>query len=187
MSRPLAVMIVLLAVSAASLFGALLIGTFPISALQVLDSLLFPAPGVVYDVIWRLRAPRAAAAFGCGGLLALAGALLHILFGTAVGHQRRLGISRAVAAGALIALVAGVSLALLHAAAFSPVAAALLAGSIGCVGLIAPHALRVTGITRHRWVVPLVVLLGGTLLTIADTIARWLAAPRLVSSLMFQV
>lgn len=99
MSRPLALMIVLLAVSAASLFRALLIGTFPISALQVLDSLVFPAPGVVHDVIWQLRAPRAAAVFGCGGLLALAGALTQVLFGTAVRHQRRLGISRAVAAG----------------------------------------------------------------------------------------
>lgn len=66
--------------------------------------------------------------------------------------------------------MAGVSLALMHAAAFSAVAAALSAGSIVCVGLIAPHALRLMGITRHRWVVPLVVLLGGSLLTIADTV-----------------
>ena len=76
MSRPPVLLAVLLLASIASLFGALLVGTFPISAMQVLDSLAFPAPGVVHDVIWRLRAPRAAAAFACGGLLALFAALL---------------------------------------------------------------------------------------------------------------
>ena len=76
MSRPLVVLAMLLVVSVASLFGALLVGPFPISALQVLDSVAFPAPGLVHDVIWRLRAPRAAAVFACAGLLALAAALL---------------------------------------------------------------------------------------------------------------
>ena len=72
----LVVLVLMLAAAAASLFGALLVGTFPISALQVIDSLAFPAPGVVHDVIWRLRAPWAATVFACGGLFALVATLL---------------------------------------------------------------------------------------------------------------
>ncbi len=50
---------VLLAVAAGSLFIALLFGTFPLSVADVFDSLFFPVPGIVQDVIWRLRLPRA--------------------------------------------------------------------------------------------------------------------------------
>ena len=67
MSRPL-LFPVLLAVAAGSLFIALLFGTFPISVVQVFDSVFFPIPGLVHDVIWRLRLPRALAAFACGGV-----------------------------------------------------------------------------------------------------------------------
>jgi ABC-type Fe3+-siderophore transport system permease subunit len=174
--RPLGLLIALFAISAASFFMALLIGTFPISALQVIDSLLFPAPGVVHDVIWRLRAPHAAAVFGCGGLLALAGVLLERLFGSAGGHIRRPGIYTIVAAGGVITLVAGVSLALLRTATFSAIVTALWAGSIGCMGLIAPQVLRSIDVSQKRWIVPMAVLFGGSLLTTADDIGRWLAA-----------
>jgi ABC-type Fe3+-siderophore transport system permease subunit len=86
MSRRPILLAVMLVVSIASLFGALLVGPFPISALQVLDSIMYPAPGVVHDVIWRLRAPRAAAAFAGGGLLALAAAAV---LGLASARARR--------------------------------------------------------------------------------------------------
>jgi hypothetical protein len=49
----------MLAVAASSLFIALLFGTFPLSVVDVVDSLFFPVPGIVQDVIWRLRLPRA--------------------------------------------------------------------------------------------------------------------------------
>ena len=65
--------------AAASIVAALTIGTFPISLLQLVETLFIPIPGVVRDVVWELRVPRAAAAFGCGALLALAGALLQVL------------------------------------------------------------------------------------------------------------
>jgi iron complex transport system permease protein len=42
---------------------------------------------------------------------------------------------------------------------------------------MAPHAIRLAGVTHHRALVPLAVLLGGTLLTLADTAARTLWAP----------
>ena len=56
--------------------------------------------------------------------------------------------------------------------------AVTLAGSIGFVGLIVPHMLRLLGLRDHRLLLPAAVLLGGNLLVIADTLARTLLAPR---------
>lgn len=55
--------------------------------------------------------------------------------------------------------------------------AVTLAGAIGFVGLIVPHALRLLAGSDHRWLLPLSVLLGGSFLTLADTLARSLVAP----------
>ncbi len=52
------------------------------------------------------------------------------------------------------------------------------AGGIGFVGLVAPHMVRLAGGSDHRWVLPGAVLLGGALLTLADTAARLALAPR---------
>jgi iron complex transport system permease protein len=57
-------------------------------------------------------------------------------------------------------------------------AAVSLAGSIGFVGLIVPHMLRLLGMRDHRLLLPAAALLGGSLLLIADTLARSLLAPR---------
>ncbi len=298
MSRPLALGIALVVAAVASVFLALVAGTFPISARQVLDSVLFPLPGLVHDIIWQLRAPRALAAFACGGLLALAGALLQALLRNALADPYVLGVSSGAALGALLALVAGAGAALMSMAALagaacaiaivfglsfrsgewdiyrllltgvvlaagfsalvsltlvtashmqvkgmlfwlmgdlsyadSPlaawivllfgtalatsgargldllalgetkarslglpvkalqvgvfavaaaatVAAVMLAGSVGFVGLMVPHAVRLMGVTAYRWLLPLSVLLGGVFLTVADTVARTIVAPQ---------
>ena len=52
------------------------------------------------------------------------------------------------------------------------------AGGISFVGLVAPHMVRLAGGSDHRWVLPGAVLLGGALLTLADTAARLALAPR---------
>jgi iron complex transport system permease protein len=298
MSRPLALGAAFAAAAAASIFLALIAGPFPIPARVVLDSVLFPMPGVVHDIIWNLRAPRALAAFACGGLLALAGTLLQALLRNALADPYVLGVFGGAALGALLALVAGAGAALMHLAALagaacaisivfglsfrsgewdicrllltgvvlaaglsalvslvlvtapyvqvkgmlfwlmgdlyyagSPiaalvvlvtgtalaaslargldllslgdtrarslglpvkplqigvfalaavttVAAVMLAGSVGFVGLMVPHAVRLLGVTAYRWLLPLSVLLGGAFLTLADTVARTLVAPR---------
>jgi len=58
------------------------------------------------------------------------------------------------------------------------VAALMLAGAIGFVGLIIPHAVRLLGVSDYRWLLPLSILLGGCFLTLADTLARTLWAPQ---------
>ncbi len=56
--------------------------------------------------------------------------------------------------------------------------AVTLAGSVGFVGLVIPHVLRLLGCRDHRWLLPASALLGGTLLVVADTAARTVLAPR---------
>jgi iron complex transport system permease protein len=62
-------------------------------------------------------------------------------------------------------------------ATVATVAAVLLGGAIGFVGLVVPHLLRLSGVYRHRALLPLAACLGGSLLALADTLARTVAAP----------
>jgi iron complex transport system permease protein len=54
------------------------------------------------------------------------------------------------------------------------------AGGVGFIGLVTPHLVRLVAGSNHRVVVPASILLGGTLLTLADTLARIAAAPRVL-------
>ncbi len=63
------------------------------------------------------------------------------------------------------------------AAAMTAVAVSM-AGSIGFVGLIIPHALRLLGLRDYRLLLPAAVLTGGSFLILADTLARTLIAPQ---------
>ena len=284
--------------SAASLLAGLALGSYPISIAQVLDTLVSPAPGVMNDIVWNLRAPRAFAAYACGGLLALAGVLLQVLLRNALADPYVLGVSGGASLGALLALTFGAGAAVMEGAAFAgavgaiaivfgltyrsgdwnvyrllltgvvlssglsalisltlvlapsaqlkgmlfwlmgdlsqamsvapawlilcvltaaaiaasmrldllalgelkaralgvavgplqlvvfgaaalaTVGAVILGGAIGFIGLMAPHAIRLAGVAHHRALVPLSVMLGGSLLTIADTAARTAWAPQ---------
>lgn len=52
------------------------------------------------------------------------------------------------------------------------------AGVVGFVGLIVPHFVRLAGGNSHRTVIPASALAGGTLLVVADTLARTVLAPQ---------
>jgi iron complex transport system permease protein len=297
MSRP-ALLIALLAAAAASLLVALLVGSYPIPAAQVVESIFSPAAGVVDDVIWKLRMPRAFAGFACGALLAASGVLLQVLLRNPLADPYILGVSGGAALGVLLALAAGAGTALTHGAAFAgaavaiaivfglsfragdwnlhrllltgvvlsagfgalisllltvapqgqvkgmlfwligdlshaagsgaawlvlalllaafvplagsldalslgslkartlgvpvtalqasiyfcaagaTVAAVVLGGTIGFVGLMVPHALRLAGVNSHRVLLPAAALVGGSLLVVGDTIARVVWAPQ---------
>ncbi len=56
--------------------------------------------------------------------------------------------------------------------------AVAIAGSVGFVGLVVPHLLRLLIGSDHRWLLPASVLGGGSLLLFADTLARTLFAPQ---------
>jgi iron complex transport system permease protein len=61
---------------------------------------------------------------------------------------------------------------LLGAGAVAAAAAVAVCGIIGFVGLIVPHVVRGLVGPRHRMLLPVTVLAGGTLLTLADVAAR---------------
>jgi iron complex transport system permease protein len=52
------------------------------------------------------------------------------------------------------------------------------AGTVGFIGLVVPHLVRLAGGHDHRVLVPGAALLGGGLLVLADTLARTLLAPQ---------
>ena len=281
----------------ASLALATAFGSVDLGPGQLADALLGRGDEIAREIIWGVRAPRALAGFACGGLLALAGALLQVLLRNPLADPTILGVSGGAAAGALAAMLLGVGAAALNLAALagasiaagavfafslgrsgwnpyrvlltgvalasgfgaavglmlslapssqvqgmlfwllgdlSPagdpraalivlaactalafsqsaaldvlilgedkarslgvavtrlqaiafgcatlatVAAVLLGGSIGFVGLVVPHLLRLSGIHRHGALLPLSACLGGSLLALADTLARTVAAP----------
>ena len=51
-------------------------------------------------------------------------------------------------------------------------------GVIGFIGLVVPHLIRLVGGSDHKIVIPASALAGGTLLVVADTLARTVLAPR---------
>lgn len=56
--------------------------------------------------------------------------------------------------------------------------AVTIAGSVGFVGLVVPHMLRLLGARDHRILIPGSVLLGGSFLVLADSLARTIIAPQ---------
>jgi iron complex transport system permease protein len=83
-------------------------------------------------------------------------------------------------AAALGVNVGRVALAAHGIAAFAAAAAVTQAGSVGFVGLIVPHALRLALGNDQRLLLPAAVFAGGALVVVADTLARTLFAPQQV-------
>lgn len=70
-----------------------------------------------------------------------------------------------------------VKLILLAAATLITAAAVCFVGTIGFVGIIVPHAMRLVWGPDHRFLLPLTTLAGASLLILADTAARTVLAP----------
>ena len=74
--------------------------------------------------------------------------------------------------------VRGLRIAIYVAASLLTAAAVTTAGSIGFVGLVTPHLVRLVVGSSHRAVIPAAALAGGALLVVADLLARTIVAPR---------
>lgn len=289
-------LVVLLLLTPLSLLAGVAFGSVELPLGEVLRSLAGEETGLAADIVWQLRLPRALSAFACGGLLALAGALLQALLRNPLADPYVLGISGGSAVAALAAMLLGLAAAAVNLAALggalvavglvfalgfgrggnmtrllltgvvlsagfgalisllltlaqgaqvhgmlfwlmgdlsqarapgpawgillaalalgwwqagsldilglgelkakslgvavrplqlgvyfiasaATAAAVIEAGTIGFVGLIVPHFIRLLGVSGHRWLLPLAVLAGGGFLTLADTLAR-AAAPQ---------
>lgn len=299
--HPLPYLFLFLLLAVGSLFAGLLFGSVDLPVSAIAHVLLSLANDTTSQIVWQLRLPRVLAAFACGGLLALAGALLQVLLRNPLADPYILGVSGGAAVGALTAMLLGWGLVLVNltslagalaaiaiafglsfrsgdwnlyrllltgvvlsagcaalttliltlapasdvkgmlfwlmgdmsravgaeglssawvtlvivaaismifsgslnvlslgqikaktlgvavlplqvgiyfGAALATVATLMLAGVIGFVGLIIPHVIRLLGINDYRWLLPLAMLLGGSFLTLADTLARTLWAPQ---------
>ncbi|HEB67738.1 MAG TPA: iron ABC transporter permease [Gammaproteobacteria bacterium] len=286
----------LLAVFALGL--ALMLGSVPVTAGDVLAVFAGRADGMAGRLVLELRLPRALSAFATGALLAVAGSLMQVLVRNPLADPYVLGISGGAAVAALLALLAGLGGLWLTGSAFGGALLAMLlvfglahrngdwsptrllltgvvlasgwgalvsfllvvspdsrlhgmlfwlmgdlayagdpgpalailglgllacwplardlnvlqrgdlqagalgvdtrklqrrlyllaslltasavvqAGSIGFVGLVIPHLVRLLGLTDHRLLLPGAALAGGGLLVLADTLARTLLAPQ---------
>ena len=289
--------VVLSLIAAISIVAGLAAGSVPIPFAKLLSALVQPGNDAISDIVWKLRLPRVLAAFSCGALLALAGALMQVLlrnpladpyvfgisggaalgvmFGMLLGVgtfvQTGLGLAGAVLASALVfglslragnwnpyrllltgvvvaaglnallslilvlapqtavkgmlywlmgdlgyaghplpallvlallfvvvmpfapamnvlalgrmkaqslgVAVSGIEIVLFGVAAVAAVTAVLVGGTVGFVGLIVPHLVRLLGLADHRSLLPGSVLVGGAFLTLADTVARSAWAP----------
>lgn len=106
--RALLVLALLAFLGVASLAVALAVGSIALPLRDVLAALTgaaTPSGAIVLD----LRLPRALAGFACGGLLALAGALMQVLLRNPLADPYVLGISGGAGVGALSAMLLGLA------------------------------------------------------------------------------
>ena len=102
---------------------------------------------------------------GLGGGLALSRALNVLTQGDQ--NAQTLGVN-----------VEALRITLYLAASVLTASAVVIAGSVGFVGLIVPHAIRMLGGRDHRYLIPGAILLGGSFLVFADSLARTVLAPQ---------
>lgn len=89
-----------------SLGMALMAGSLKFSPGEVILALA-GAESPAGDIVFQLRLPRALAGFACGGLLALAGALMQVLLRNPLADPYVLGISGGAGVGAMFAILLG--------------------------------------------------------------------------------
>ena len=109
-------------------FGlALSAGSLQVPFADIVATLFGRGDGAAQMVV-QLRLPRALAAFACGGLLALAGALMQVLLRNPLADPYVLGISGGAGVGAMLAIFLGLPLLAVDGLAF--------AGALGAMFLV---------------------------------------------------
>lgn len=105
MARAWRTWLLLALVAGAVLWLALASGSVWLPPDEVLRLLVEPDASSASQVLHTLRLPRALAAFGVGGLLAVAGALMQVLLRNPLADPYVLGVSGGASVGALLALL----------------------------------------------------------------------------------
>lgn len=123
--RRLAVLGALLVLGLGAFAWALKAGQLPVAWSDVLAALTGAGENPAARIVRALRLPRAVAAFTCGGLLALAGALMQVLLRNPLADPYVLGISGGAAVGALLAISLGAAAWVVDGVAFAGALAAM--------------------------------------------------------------
>lgn len=124
--RALLILVALTGLALLSIALALMVGSIAVSPAEVFSTLFNDTGGTAGDVVRSLRLPRALAGFACGGLLALAGALLQVLLRNPLADPYVLGISGGAGVGALLAILLGLSAFAFNGLAFAGALGAML-------------------------------------------------------------
>ena len=124
--RALFILAALAGLALLSLALALMVGSINIPLSEVFSTLFGAQDNLSTEVVRSLRLPRALAGFACGGLLALAGALLQVLLRNPLADPYVLGISGGAGVGALLAILFGLGVAGINGASFLGALAAML-------------------------------------------------------------
>jgi iron complex transport system permease protein len=106
--RALLVLALLAVLSLVSIAVALAVGSLSVPLREVFAA-LGGADTAARQIVLDLRLPRALAGFACGGLLALAGALMQVLLRNPLADPYVLGISGGAGVGALLAMLLGLA------------------------------------------------------------------------------
>ncbi len=130
--RALLILVALAGLALSSIALALLVGSIAVSPAEVFATLFNEGDSgstgskLAGEVVRSLRLPRALAGFACGGLLALAGALLQVLLRNPLADPYVLGISGGAGVGALLAIMFGLSAVGINGLAFAGALGAML-------------------------------------------------------------
>ena len=122
--RALLTLLTLSLLAVASIALSLMAGSFRIAPGDVVAA-LFGDRGGAADIVLELRLPRALAGFACGGMLALAGALMQVLLRNPLADPYVLGISGGAGVGALFAILIGLPVIAIDGLAFAGALAAM--------------------------------------------------------------
>lgn len=157
------------------LLTGVMIASFAAALLSLLLSLAPDA--ALRPIIFWLMGDLSAA----GGLGQAAGALLALLVAAALA-QRRAAALNLLLRGDVAAMTQGVEVealrrGLIVIAAAATGIAVTLAGAVGFVGFVAPHLMRLLLGNDQRVLLPASVMAGGSLVVVADTLARSVVAP----------
>lgn len=124
--RALLILAALALLAVLSLVLALVVGSVRVPPGDIFPALFGSENSMSGEVVRSLRLPRALIGFACGGLLALAGALLQVLLRNPLADPYVLGISGGAGVGAIFAMLLGLGVAAIHGAAFGGALAAML-------------------------------------------------------------
>lgn len=157
--------LLLAGVVSSAFFSACVLLLLTFARAETLQSAFFWTLGSVGQVSWRMTTVLAA-----WGVPGVAGAILmsrHL-------DLLSLGEETAASLGTEVERVKWMAYGL---ASLLAAVAVSVAGIIGFVGLVVPHAVRLTWGGDHRGLVPLSFLVGGAALILADAAGRTVAAP----------
>lgn len=124
--RALLILAALAGLALLSIALALVVGSIRIPLDELVSTLFGDGHSMTSEVVRSLRLPRALAGFACGGLLALAGALLQVLLRNPLADPYVLGISGGAGVGAILAILLGLGVAGINGASFLGALAAML-------------------------------------------------------------